>query len=137
MGFAQKITEYSGIPSLAVEIAMFALIAFIIVIIALVVLAIFRMKTEIIKVSYATSYIARSLDRIYKDLNLLKEHYDFRPGEWREDTKYIVLELLQQGKSYNEIIKEVNVSQAYIDLIERLEKEKGALPKESDEFSSE
>ena len=136
MGIIENITEYSGIPSLAFEIALFALIAFIIVIIALIVLAIFRMKTELIKISYAASYIARSLDRVYKDLKLYQEHYDYRPGEWRDDTKYIVQELLQQGKSYNEIIKEVNVSKAYIDLIERLAKENGTLPKEPCEFSS-
>ncbi len=136
MAIIQKITEFTGIPSLAIEIAFLLLMTFIIVIIVFVLLAIFRIKTEIIKISYAANYIASSLDRVYKDLKLYQEHYDFRPDEWREDTKHIVLEMLQQGKSYNEIIKKVNVSKAYIHLIESLAKEKGTLPKEPDEFSS-
>ena len=48
MAIIQKITEFTGIPSLAIEIAFLLLMTFIIVIIVFVLLAIFRIKTELI-----------------------------------------------------------------------------------------
>ncbi len=117
-----KIAEFTGLPLLAVEAGFLLLLTIIFVILALLVLAIFRIKNEIIKISYATNYITRLLERGYKDRKLYKVNYDLK-------IEQSVLEMLQAGKSCQEIIKNIYVSEEYVQMIEGLAEEEGLLAK--------
>ena len=121
-----KIAEFTGLPLLAVETGFLLLLTIIFVIVVLLVLAIFRIKNEIIKMSYTTNYITRLIERGYKDRKLYKVNYDLK-------TEQIILDLLQEGKSHAEIIKNIYVSEEYVEIIERLAEEEGLLPKKTDE----
>ena len=89
------------------------------------VLAIFRIKNEIIKMGYATNYMTRLIERGYRDRKLHRVNYDLK-------TEQLILEMLQQGKSCNEIIKNIYVSEEYVDMIKNLAEEEGLLPEKSD-----
>ena len=117
----QKIEELTGLPSLVIETGFLLLLTFLIVIVVFLVLAIFRIKNETIKMSYTINYIARLLERGYKDRKLHKVNYDL-------ESEILVLELLQQGESTNEIMKKVRVSKEFVGLIESVAMEKGLLP---------
>jgi hypothetical protein len=125
MVMIHRIAEFTGLPLLAVEAGFLLLLTIIFVILVLLVLAIFRIKNEIIKISYATNYITRLIERGYKDRKLYKVNYDLK-------TEQIILEMLQEGKSCNEIVKNICVSEEYVDLIEGLADEEGLLPKKTD-----
>jgi hypothetical protein len=122
-----KIAEFTGLPLLAVEAGFLLLLTIIFVIVVLLVLAIFRIKNEIIKISYTTNYITRLIERGYKDRKLYKVNYDLK-------TEQIILDMLQEGKSYREIIKNIYVSEEYVEIIEKLAEEEGLLPKKTDEI---
>ena len=117
-----KIAEFTGLPLLVVETGFLLLLTILFVILALLVLAIFRIKNEIIKISYATNYITRLLERGYKDRKLYKVNYDLK-------TEQSVLDMLQAGKSCQEIIKNIYVSEEYVHMIEGLAEEEGLLAK--------
>ena len=121
----QKIAEFTGLPLLAVEAGFLLLLTIIFVVLVLLVLAIFRIKNEILKIGYTTNYIVRLIERGYKDRKLYKVNYDLK-------TEQIILEMLQEGKSYSDIIKNIYVSEEYIEMIEQLAKEEGLLPDNSD-----
>jgi hypothetical protein len=127
MVMIHKIAEFTGWPLLAVEAGFLLLLTIIFVIVVLLVLAIFRIKNEIIKMSYTTNYITRLIERGYKDRKLYKVNYDLK-------TEQIILDMLQEGKSYSEIIKNLYVSEEYVEIIERLAEEEGLLPKKTDEI---
>ena len=120
-----KIAEFTGLPLLAVEAGFLLLLTIIFVVLVLLVLAIFRIKNEILKISYTTNYIVRLIERGYKDRKLYKVNYDLK-------TEQIILEMLQEGKSYADIIKNIYVSEEYIEMIEDLAHEEGLLPNKSD-----
>ena len=120
-----KIAEFTGLPLLAVEAGFLLLLTIIFVVLVLLVLAIFRIKNEILKISYTTNYIVRLVERGYKDRKLYKVNYDLK-------TEQIILDMLQEGKSYSDIIKSIYVSEEYIEMIEGLAQEEGLLPKNSD-----
>ena len=120
-----KIAEFTGLPLLAVEAGFLLLLTIIFVIAVLLVLAIFRIKNEIIKISYTTNYITRLIERGYKDRKLYKVSYDFK-------TEQMILDMLQEGKSYDEIIKNIYVSEEYAEMIKGLAEEEGLLPKKAD-----
>ena len=120
-----KIAEFTGLPLLAVEAGFLLLLTLIFVIIALLVLAIFRIKHEIIKISYTTNYITRLLERGYKERKLYKVNYDLK-------TEQNILDMLQAGKSCQEIIKQIYVSEEYVEMIEGLAEEEGLLEKKPD-----
>ena len=124
MVIIQKIAEITGLPLLIIETGFLLLLTFIFVILVLLVLAIFRIKNEIIKVSYTTNYMTRLIERGYRDRKLYKVDYDLKAEQ-------IILEMLQQGKSYNEIIKNIYVSEEYVDMIKDLAEEEGLLSKET------
>jgi len=116
----QKIAVSIGLPSIAVEVGFLLLLAALLLIIILVALAVLRVRKEIIRMNYIATYIARLLNQGYRNIqarNIAQGYYDFKPNEWREDSKFIVLEMLQQGKSDNEIMKEIDVSPAYINKV--------------------
>jgi hypothetical protein len=118
----QKIADSMGLPALAVEVGFLLLLTALLLLLILVVLAIFRVRKEAIRMNYTATYIARLLNQRQKNIQagkIAQGYYDFKPDEWREDSKFIVLELLQQGKSENEIMKEIDVSPAYINNVKR------------------
>jgi hypothetical protein len=118
----QKIADFTGLPSLVIETGFLLFLTFLIVTVIFLVLAMFRIKNEMIKMGYSINYIARMLERGYKNRKLYKVNYDL-------ETEKIVLEMLQQGKSYKEIMQTIPVSKEYVDIIESLATEKGLLPK--------
>jgi hypothetical protein len=125
MVMIHKIAEFTGLPLLAVEAGFLLLLTIIFVVLVLLVLAIFRIKNEILKISYTTNYIVRLIERGYKDRKLYKVNYDLK-------TEQIILEMLQEGKSHADIIKNIYVSEEYIEMIEDLAHEEGLLPNKSD-----
>lgn len=125
MVIIHKIAEFTGLPLLAVEAGFLLLLTIIFVIVVLLVLAIFRIKNEIIKISYTANYITRLIERGYKDRKLHKVNYDFK-------TEQMILDMLQEGKSYDEIIKNIYVSEEYVEMIKGLADEEGLLPKKTD-----
>jgi hypothetical protein len=125
MVMIHKLAEFTGLPLLAVEAGFLLILTLIFVILALLVLAIFRIKNEIIKISYTTNYITRLLERGYKERKLYKVNYDLK-------TEQNILDLLQAGKSCQEIIKQIYVSEEYVEMIEGLAEEEGLLEKKPD-----
>jgi len=127
----QEISTMTGLSSIAIETGVVLLFVFFIAIAVLVVLTIFRIKKEIVKMSSVASSISQLLDRAYK------KRYGIRSDQLRKETKLIVLKMLRQGKPYDEILKKVRVSKDYISLIENLAIQKGLLKKRTDKFTSE
>jgi len=118
----QKIAVSIGLPSIAVEAGFLLLLTVFLLVFILVVLAILRVRKEAIRMNYTITYIAGLLNQEHRNIQARKiaqGYYDFKPDEWREDSKFIVLEMLQQGKSDNEIMKEIDVSPAYINSVKR------------------
>ena len=120
-----KIADFAGLPLLAVEAGFLLLLTILFVIVVLLVLAIFRIKNELIKISYTTNYMTRLIERGYKDRKLYKVNYDFK-------TEQMILDLLQEGKSHDEIIKNIYVSEEYAEMIKGLAEEEGLLPQKAD-----
>jgi len=125
MVIIHRIAEFTGLPLLAVEAGFLLLLTIIFVIVVLLVLAIFRIKNEIIKISYTTNYMTRLIERGFKDRKLYKVNYDFK-------TEQMILDMLQEGKSHDEIIKNIYVSEEYAEMIKELAEEEGLLPKKTD-----
>jgi hypothetical protein len=120
-----KIAEFTGLPLLAVETGFLLLLTIIFVIMVLLVLAIFRIKHEIIKISYTTNYITRLIERGFKDRKLYKINYDLK-------TERMILDMLEQGIPSDQIVKNLYVSEEYVEMIEELAEEEGLLPTQSD-----
>jgi hypothetical protein len=125
----QKIVDFTGLPSLFIETGFLLLLTLLLVIVVFLVLAIFRIKNEMIKMGYTINYIARLLERGYKTRKLYKVNYDLQ-------TEEMVLEMLQQGKTDKEIMQAISVSKEYIDIIVSVATEKGLLPKRPSGFQS-
>ena len=121
-----KIAEIAGLSPLVIETGFLLILTFLIVVVVFLVLAILRIKNEMIKMSYTVNYIARFLERGYKTRKLYKLNYD-------PETEGIVLDMLQDGKSHNEIRKTVPVSKEYIEIIESVAGQKGLLAQKPDE----
>ena len=124
MDVIQSISEFTGLQPLVIELVFLLLLAFVVTVVALLVLAIFRIKYELIKMNYTFNYIARFLERGYKNRKLYKVNYD-------RESEDIVFEMLKKGKSYEEIQKNVHVSKTFIKIIEELATKKGLLPKKN------
>jgi hypothetical protein len=120
-----KIAEFTGLPLLAVESGSLLLLTIIFVILVLLVLAIFRIKLEIIKISYTTNYITRLIERGFKDRKLYRINYDLK-------TERMILDMLEQGIPSDQIVKNIYVSEEYVEMIEELAEEEGLLPKKTD-----
>ena len=121
-----KIAEFTNLSSLAIETGFLLFLTFCIVVVVFLVLAVLRIKNEMIKMGYTINYIARLLERGYKTRKLYKVNYDL-------ETEDIVLEMLQQGKSHNEIRKTIPVSKEYVEIIESVATQKGLLARKPDE----
>jgi hypothetical protein len=122
MAIIQSISEFTGLQPLVIEVVFLLLLTFVITVVVLLVLSIFRIKYELIKMNYTFNYIARFLERGYKNRKLYKMSYD-------RESEEIVLEMLQKGKSYKEILKEARVSKDFVEIIEEVAIEKGLLQK--------
>jgi hypothetical protein len=120
-----KIAEFTGLPLLAVETGFLLLLTIIFVIMVLLVLAIFRIKQEIIKISYTTNYITRLIERGFKDRKLYKINYDLK-------TERMILGMLEQGIPSDQIVKNIYVSEEYVEMIAELAEEEGLLPTQTD-----
>jgi hypothetical protein len=120
-----KIAEFTGLPLLAIETGFLLLLTIVFVIMVLLVLAIFRIKQEIIKISYTTNYITRLIERGFKDRKLYKINYDLK-------TERMILDMLEQGIPSDQIVKNIYVSEEYVEMIEELAEEEGLLPKQTD-----
>ncbi len=120
-----KIAEFTGLPLLVVETGFLLLLTIIFVIMVLLVLAIFRIKQEIIKISYTTNYITRLIERGFKDRKLYKINYDLK-------TERMILDMLEQGIPSDQIVKNIYVSEEYVEMIEELAEEEGLLPTKTD-----
>jgi hypothetical protein len=144
----EKIAISIGLPSLAVEVGFLLFVIILILVVILVVLAMLRIKKEMIKFDIGVHYIARLLTKGADELKIAQGYYDFNVDEWqngfartkdvsglyeetvkpnerREDTKYMILEMLLEGKSYDEIIKKVDVTRDYISKIKLWAKKEG------------
>ena len=124
MAFIQTISELTGLPPLVIEVVFLLLLTAVITVVVLMVLAILRIKLELIKMNYTINYIARFLERGYKNRKLHKVNYDRKSED-------IVFEMLKKGKSHEEIQKNVRVSKTFIKIIEELATKKGLLPKKN------
>ena len=120
-----KLAEFTGLPLLAIETGFLLLLTIIFVIMVLLVLAIFRIKQEIIKISYTTNYITRLIERGFKDRKLYKINYDLK-------TERMILDMLEQGIPSDQIVKNIYVSEEYVEMIEELAGEEGLLPTQTD-----
>jgi len=116
-----KLAEFTGLPLLAIETGFLLLLTIIFVIMVLLVLAIFRIKHEIIKISYMTNYITRLIERGFKDRKLYKINYDLK-------TERMILDMLEQGIPSDQIVKNIYVSEEYVEMIAELAEEEGLLP---------
>jgi hypothetical protein len=125
-----KIAELTGLSPLAIETGFLLFLTLLLVVVIFLVLAILRIKNEMIKMSYTTNYIARLLERGYKARKLYKVKYD-------PETENIVLEMLQLGRTHDEIRKTIPVSKEYVEIIESAAIAKGLLAQKPDEFKSE
>jgi len=125
-----KIAELTGLSPLAIETGFLLFLTLLLVVVIFLVLAILRIKNEMIKMSYTTNYIARLLERGYKTRKLYKVKYDPK-------TENIVLEMLQLGRTHDEIRKTIPVSKEYVEIIESAAIAKGLLAQKPDEFKSE
>ena len=121
----QKIAMSTGLPSLAVETGLLLIVMLLISVVILVVLAILKIRKEMVKMSKTTNYIANLLRRGAANRKISMGYYEFKPDEWMEGTRHLVVEMLQQGKSYNEILKKVDVTKAYINDVELWAKKEG------------
>jgi hypothetical protein len=123
----QKIAMSTGLPSLAVEVGFLLVAMFLILIVILVVLVLLRVSNEMVRMRKTANYIAGLLTRGAADRKISTGYYDFKPDEWKEGTRRLVVEMLQQGKPYNEILKKVDVSKAYIGEVELWAKMEGLI----------
>jgi len=116
----QKIVEITDLSPLVIETGFLLFLTVLFIIVVFLVLAILRIKNELIKIGYTMNYIARLLERGYKSRKLYKVNYD-------PETEDVVLEMLQQGISHSEIRKAIPVSKEYIEMIESVATAKGLL----------
>lgn len=120
MTVIQTISELTGVAPLVIEAVLLLFLALLFTVLVLLVLTIFRIKYELIKMNYTFNYIARFLERGYKNRKLHKVNYD-------RESEGMVFDLLQKGRSHEEIMKEVRVSKDFIEVIEEVAIEKGLL----------
>jgi hypothetical protein len=123
----QKIALSTGLSSLAVEVGFLLVAMFLILVAILVVLAILKIRKEMVRMSKTANYIAGLLTRGAADRKISTGYYEFKPDEWKEGTRHLVVEMLQQGKSYNEILKKVDVTKAYVSEVQLWAKMKGLI----------
>jgi hypothetical protein len=109
----------TGLPLTAIEIGIAILLTATFLTLLVAFLTIFGIRKEIIKLNLGVGYLQRLLTVAADKRRISLGYYDFRVDEWKEDTKFVVLAMLQKGVSDNEIPNVIDVSQAYINQIRR------------------
>ena len=109
----------TGLPFSAIEVGIAILLTASVLTLLVAVLSILGIRKEIIKLNLGVGYLQRLLTVAADKRRISLGYYDFRVDEWKEDTKFVVLAMLQQGLSDHEITNAVDVSQAYINQIRR------------------
>ncbi len=109
----------TGLPFSAIEVGIAILLTAFVLTLLVAVLSILGIRKEIIKLNLGVGYLQRLLTVTADKRRISLGYYDFRVDEWKEDTKFVVLAMLQQGVSDNEITNVIDVSQAYINQIRR------------------
>ena len=99
----QDLSELTGLSSLAIEIGFLLILTALVLAVVFVIEAIFRIKKEMVKLSSGAGYIAHLLKVGADKRKVSQGYFDFRVEEWKEDTRFVVLALLQKGMSDNEI----------------------------------
>ena len=117
----------TGLPLSAIEVGIVILLTAFVLTLLGAVLTILRIRKETIKLNLGVGTLQRLLTIIADKHRIPLGYYEFRVDEWKEDTKYVVLAMLQQGVSDDEITNVVDVSQAYINQIRRWAINKGLL----------
>ena len=115
----RDIADLFGLPPLAVEVGFLLILTALILIVVLVLEAIVNIRKEMIKFSSGANYIANILTMGIKEYKLTAGVFDFNPGEWREDTDELVLRMLQEGKTDDEIKANLEVSEPFIEEVRR------------------
>lgn len=110
----QDLAEVTGLPTLAIEAGFLLILMILILVVVLVVEAIWRIKKEMVKFNLGVGYISLLLKIGIDKRKISLGEFDFRVDEWKDDTKFVVLAMLQKGLSDNEITNVVDVSRAYI-----------------------
>ena len=123
----QDLAEITGLPTLAIETGFLFILMTLILFAVLVAQAILRIKKEMVKFSSGVGSIAYLLKIGIDKRKISQGYFDFRVEEWREDTRYVILALLQQGMSDDEISKAMDVSKAYINKVRRWAMDEGIL----------
>ena len=125
--FIQDLAEITGLPPLAIETGFLLIFIILILIVVLFVQAILRIKKETVKFSAGVGYIAHLLKIGIDKRKIEQGYYDFREEEWKDDTRFLVVAMLQQGLSDKEITDAIDVSQAYINKIRKWAMDEGIL----------
>jgi len=124
MAVIQTISDLTGLTPLVIEVVFLLILTLFFTVLVLLILAIFRIKYELIKMNYTFNYIARFLERGYKNRKLYQTRYD-------RESEDMVFDMLQKGRSHEEILKAVRVSKDFIEIIEAVAIEKGLLPRKN------
>jgi hypothetical protein len=115
----QNLADVIGLPALAIETGFLLIFMILILLVVFFVRAILRIREETIKFSAGVGYIANLLKTGIDKRKIAQGYYDFRVEEWKDDTRNVVLAMLQKGMSDNEIMEEIDVSQAYINKVRK------------------
>ena len=118
-----------GLPLSAIEVGIAILITAIGLTLFIAFWSILGIRKEVIKLNSGVGYLKQLLTVVSDKRRISLGYYEFRVDEWKEDTKYVVLAMLQKGVSDDEITNVVDVSQAYINQIRRWAINKGILVK--------
>jgi len=113
--------------NIAMLTGLLLLLIILFLIIALVLEAIFRIRKEMIQLNVTANDIVHVLKQGYEELKPAQGQCNFKAAQWREDSREIVIKMLQEGKSYDEITIRLNVTKPYISRIERWAKKEGFL----------
>lgn len=111
-----KIAASTGLPSLAVEAGFLVIAISMVLVMIFIVLAIIRIRKEMIKANAALSYIARLLTKGFEQLG--------PEGADLDSTQRVVIEMLMRGCSNDEIQERIDVSQEYVDVVRWMTRKK-------------
>ena len=123
----QELSRITGLSTLAIEIGFLLILTTLVLAAVFVLEAFFRIKKEMVKLSSGVGYIAHLLKIGIDKRKISQDHFDFRVEEWKEDTRFLVVAMLQQDFTDNEICNAMDVSKEYINEVRRWAMKKGIL----------
>ena len=131
----QKIAGWSGLPPLAVEAGFLLFLTGLILLMVFIVEAILRIRKEFIKLNQGAGYILHLLTRGDEHPPALGDDHFFNPIESPDDIRVVVLKMLQEGKTHDEIKEHLDVSEPYIKGVRKWAFDEGTLFKKPDNRS--